>query len=77
MSTNDKVIPMNIATDADLATKWSLVKRRYISRRRRKNYVQFVPPMIHLHTNATAECWRRKREELELGWRTEIDDRRK
>ena len=27
--------------------------------------------------NATAECWRRKREELELGWRTEIDDRRK
>ena len=27
--------------------------------------------------NATAECWRRKREELELGWTTEIDDRRK
>jgi len=27
--------------------------------------------------NATAECWRRKREELELGWRTEIDNRPK
>jgi hypothetical protein len=27
--------------------------------------------------NATAEYWRRKREQLELGWRTEIDDRRK
>jgi hypothetical protein len=27
--------------------------------------------------NATAECWERKREELELGWRTQIDDRRK
>jgi hypothetical protein len=27
--------------------------------------------------NPTAECWERKREELELGWRTEIDDRRK
>ena len=27
--------------------------------------------------NATAESWRRKREELELGWTTEIDDRRK
>ena len=27
--------------------------------------------------NATAECWRMKREELELGWTTEIDDRRK
>jgi len=25
--------------------------------------------------NATAESWRRKREELELGWTTEIDDR--
>ena len=27
--------------------------------------------------NAASECWRRKREQLELGWRTEIDDRRK
>jgi len=27
--------------------------------------------------NATAECWRRKREALELGWRAEIDERRK
>ena len=27
--------------------------------------------------NATAECWRRKREELELDWRTEIDNRPK
>jgi hypothetical protein len=27
--------------------------------------------------NATSEYWRRKREQLELGWRTEIDDRRK
>ena len=27
--------------------------------------------------NATAECWRRKREELELGWTEEIDDQRK
>ena len=27
--------------------------------------------------NATAACWRRKREELELGWTAEIDDRRK
>ena len=27
--------------------------------------------------NAKAECWERKREELELGWRTQIDDRRK
>ena len=27
--------------------------------------------------NATAECWRAKREKLELGWTTEIDDRRK
>ena len=25
--------------------------------------------------NATAEYWRRKREQLELAWRTEIDDR--
>jgi len=27
--------------------------------------------------NTTAECWRRKREELELGWTEEIDDQRK
>jgi len=27
--------------------------------------------------NPTAECWERKREQLEIGWRTEIDDRRK
>ena len=27
--------------------------------------------------NQTAEYWRKKREQLELGWRTEIDDRRK
>ena len=27
--------------------------------------------------NTTAECWRRKREELELGWTEEIDDKRK
>jgi len=27
--------------------------------------------------NATAACWRRKREELELSWTAEIDDRRK
>ena len=27
--------------------------------------------------NATAECWERKRNQLELGWRTEVDDRRK
>ena len=27
--------------------------------------------------NPRAEYWREKREQLELGWRTEIDDRRK
>ena len=27
--------------------------------------------------NATAECWRMKREKLELGWTTEIDDQQK
>jgi len=27
--------------------------------------------------NTTAECWRWKREELELGWTEEIDDRPK
>jgi hypothetical protein len=32
----------------------------------------FHDPSPH---NAKAECWERKREQLELGWRTEIDDR--
>ena len=51
MLTNDKVIPTNIPTDADAYYEAvSLVKRRYISRRRRKNYAQFLPPIIHLHT---------------------------
>ena len=27
--------------------------------------------------NTTVECWRRKREETELGWTEEIDDQRK
>ena len=77
MSTNDKVIPTNIPTDADAYYEAVASQEEiYLEETEEELRAIFTSDDPSPH-NATAECWRRKREELELGRRTEIDDRRK
>jgi len=77
MSANGKVIPTNIPTDGDAYYEAVASQEEiYLEETEEELRAIFTSDDPSPH-NATAECWRRKREELELGWRTEIDDRRK
>ena len=71
------MIPTNIPTDADAYYEAVASQEEiYLEETEEELRAIFTSDGPSPH-NATAECWRRKREELELGWMTEIDDRRK
>jgi hypothetical protein len=68
---------LNVPTETD--AYYEAVARQeeiYLEETQEELRAIFVSDDPYRH-NTTAECWRRKREELELGWTEEIDDQRK